>query len=220
MREFFSIRHNTAYKRGMPEIEEIASGLIHAEPCSVCGIARRRPGGDLTVRLGDTRARRWPDALACGDYPCFVVSGRLVAAMSECGIALVLGGRVSLAGPPPRGLSLEEAPTYFWVDGSRCQAAKMDFEASGYVDVRFCPGCGLFGSDISRTYQRQHYSDPPPGEVFSYDESLGHEVFTTDMGPTVFFCTERVLQCARKHKLTNVAFRRVEEGVYAVPLKV
>jgi len=219
MTRFYEICHNTAYKRGMPEIEEIVSGLLDAGPCPKCGVGRRMLTGDLGVTLGRTRARLWPDAIACGDYPCFVVSGRFVIAMTQCGLALAIGGRVDFVGSNQSGISLEDAPHYFWIDGTRCVAGKMDFCRSGYVDVRFCPECGVRNHNISQTYDRQH-SNPPPGHVFSFDESLGLDLFTTDLGPAVFFCTEQVLACARKHGLTNLAFRPVEDGAMAAPVRM
>lgn len=218
MTRFFDVCHNTAYKRGMPEIESIVGGLADSGPCPTCGLRRRWPSGTLQVRLGGTRARMWPDLLGCGDYPCFVMSDRFVSAMHECGLQLRVGGRVEFVGPNETGLSLDDAPEYFWADGSQSQAGKFDFDASGYVNVRFCPACGARSNDISKTYDRQH-ADPVPGQVFSYDESSGLDLFTTDLSPTAFFCTSRVYECARKHKLINIAFRPTEEGLLGEPLK-
>lgn len=219
MTQFYDIMHNTAYKRGMPEIEGIVSGLVDYGSCPKCGRSRRKPEGDLQVRLGKTRARQWPDLLACGKYPCFVVSERFLNAMQECGVRVVLGGYVEFAGPNESGLSLEDAPKYYWVDGEGCRAGRMDFEASGYVDVRFCPECDYRTDDVSLTYKRQH-TDPPPGIVFDYDESSGFDLFTTDLAPTAFFCTNRVLDCAKKHKLINIAFCPVEQGKVGKPMKI
>ena len=219
MTQFYDIKDNTSYKRGMPETTYIVAGLVDKGTCPKCGAGRRTPTGDLRVRLGKTRARIWPDAIACGDYPCFVVSERFVTAMTQCGIRLELGGQVTFDGPVENGLSIEDAPNYFWIDGNRSRAGKMDFEASGYVDVRFCSECGVRNNDISRTYDRQH-SDPAPGQIFDYDDTSGLELFTTDLAPTVFFCTKRVLDCAREHKLTNLAFRPVEQGAVGEPLRL
>lgn len=219
MTKFYSIRHNNAYKRGMPEIREIVRGIVDRGPCPTCGKRRRSPQGDLQVHLGKTRARTWPDLLACGDYPCFVISDRFVAAMHDCGLQLRIGGRVEFVGRNETGLSLIDAPKYFWIDGTKSQAGKMDFDASGYVDVRFCPDCGVRSDDISRTYDRQH-ADPPPGQVFEYDESSGLDLFTTDLAPTAFFCTSRVYDCVRRHKLINVALRPTEQGIVGEPLRI
>ena len=159
--QFYSVRHNTAYKRGMPEIYEIVTGLEDEGPCPVCGIDRRFPSGDVQVQLGDSHARLWPDLIACGDYPLFVMSEVFVNAMRDTGVRLELGGRVDFLNPSDTGLSPDDAPQYFWLDGTSCRAATMDFDASGYVDVRFCRDCGVFSCDISRTYDLQH-ADPPP----------------------------------------------------------
>lgn len=219
MTQFYDISHNTAYKRGMPEIRDIVAGLIDRGPCPTCGVGRRSPKGDLQVQLAKTNARTWPDLLACGEYPCFVISDRFAAAMDNCGLQLRIGGRVVFVGPNESGLSLDHAPKYFWVDGTQSQAGKMDFEASGYVDMRFCPDCGVASYDISRTYDRQH-SDPPPGQLFEYDNSSGLDLFTTDLAPTLFFCTSQVYDCARRHRLINIAFRPTEQGIVGEPLKI
>jgi hypothetical protein len=218
MNRFYSISHNTAFKRGMPEIQEIVAGMREIGFC-VCGVQRREPTGNLQVRLGKTRAKVWPDLLACGDYPCFVISERFLNAMQSCGVRVVLGGQVEFVEPNRSGLSLEEAPKYYWVDGTLCRAAKMDFDASGYVDVRFCPHCGRRSDNIALTYERRN-QEPPPGDVFDYDASLGLDLFTTDLSPTAFFCTDRVLDCVRTHKLVNVALRPVEQGSLGSPLKL
>ena len=87
----------------------------------------------------------------------------------------------------------------------------MDFDASGYVDVRFCGICANRTDDISLTFNRQR-ADPPPPTVFEYDEKTGHDLFTTDLSPCAFFCTDRVLEIVKKYKLTNIAFYPCEEG--------
>ncbi len=218
MTQFYEIDHNTAYTRGVPEIYEIVDGLVDCGTCSTCGVSRREPSGDLRVRLGKTRAKFWPDAIACGEYPCFVVSERFVNAMRECGVRLELGGEVEFVEPNESGLSLDDAPQYYWIDGKQHFAARMNFEASGYVDVRFCPECGVRSDNISMTHRRQH-ADPPPGTVFDYDETSGLDLFTTDLAPTAFFCTEQVFECARRNKLTNLYFSPVEKGAIGEPVK-
>ena len=60
----------------------------------------------------------------------------------------------------------------------------MDFEASGYVGVRFCGACGARDEGIGATSRRR--SAMPPPTVFDYDESLGLDLFTTDLSPAAF----------------------------------
>ena len=122
-----------------------------------------------------------------------------------------LGGAVEILEPVENRLSLEFAPPYFWVDGERHRAARMDFEASGHVGVAFCEDCGGRHNDVIATFDRQHAAPPPP-VVFDYDANSGLELFTTDLSPYAFFCTERVFRCVRENRLHNVAFIRVEDG--------
>jgi len=218
MTKFYDISHNTAFNLGMPEIEEIVDGIIDYGNCSTCGVSMRYPLGDLRVRLGKTRAKIWPDAIACGEYPCFVISEHFVNAMRECGIRIELGGKVEFVNPTDCGLSIDDAPMCYWIDGKQHFSGRMDFEASGYVNVQFCEECGNRTDNISLTYHRQH-GDPPPPILFDYDDNSGLDLFTTDLSPTAFFCTDRVLDCARHHKLTNLAFCDVEEGAFAEPVK-
>ena len=209
---YYSIDHDTSYRRGMPEIHEILEGLPDFGSCPECGVNMREPSGDLRVILSDDRAQIWPDLIACGSYPCFVASGRFVTAMCESDIRIELAGRVDFIEPIENGLSLDDSPGYFWLDGRRShQAGKMDFDASGYVDVRFCSVCTNRTDDIILTGRRQ-LADPPPPTVFVYDANTGHDLFTTDLSPCAFFCTDRVLETVKKYNLTNIAFYPCEEG--------
>lgn len=210
MTSYYGISDNTFDKDGMPWIQSIVDGLVDIGRCLVCQRGQSKLG-DLKVLMQDERAKYWPDVLGCGAYPCFVVSQRFVDSMRKDGIRLVLGGGVKILEPVENELSLKDAPPYYWVDGKRHRAAKMDFEASGYVDARFCRECGAFSSDISATNSRQH-ADPPPPITFHYDEGSGYDLFTTDMSWAYFLCTERVLRCASLNKLTNIEFTRVEDG--------
>lgn len=220
MTQFFTIGDNTSYTQGIPVVYKIVSGLVDHGKCGTCNHDVGYPSGDLKVVLAinGTRARMWPDVLACVADPSFVVSDRFVDAMMRCGIRLILGGRVEIFDPVPNGLVLDLAPSYFWIDGERHMAAKMDFEASGFVRVLFCPECGNRTDDICLTYDRRH-SDPPPPFVFDYDEKSGLDIFTTDIASTFFFCTARVFECARMNRLTNIRFAHTEEGVFGKPLK-
>lgn len=210
--EVFRISNDTAYRRQMPEICKIVVGLPDCGPCPECSVNMRDPSGDLRVILADDRARIWPDLIACGDYPCFVASVRFVDAMRECGVRIEKGGRVDFIEPIENGLSLDDSPGYYWLDGSQGhQAGKMDFDFSGYVDVHFCDICSNRTHNISVTFDRQR-ADPPPPTVFEYDAKTGHDLFTTDLSPCAFFCTERVLEIVKKYKLTNIAFYPCEEG--------
>ena len=140
MTQFYDISHNTAYSKGMPEIEEISEGRIDLGKCPECSGFRLYPSGGLRVRLGNDHATMWPDVIGCGSYPCFVVSARFVRAMEKNGIRHILGGTVDFVEPVENGLLLEDALQYFSIDGERHFAAKMDFSDLHVFPYSIRPG--------------------------------------------------------------------------------
>lgn len=138
--------------------------------------------------------------------------------MRKDNIRVELGGVVEILEPLENGLSLDDAPAYFWVDGKKRRAATMDFEVNGYVDARFCPECGSFSYGIAATAHREDALPPPP-IVFEYDTDSGHDLFTSDMSSAYFLCTGRVLRCASRNGLTNIRFSRVEDGQRGKPIE-
>ena len=214
MTRFYRIEDRTLSARGMPWIAKFTDGVVHTEECPVCGGGPLVPVGDFRALLESKRGTQWPDLIGCGArVGLFVVSGRFVKALRGKGVRVELGGRVEFEEPGPKRLTLADAPEYHWVDGERHRAAKMDFEASGYVGVEYCANCGGRSYDIKASKPR----DFPV--VFDYDATSGLDLFTTDMSSRAFYCTERVLECAREHRLTNVAFGPVEEGPFAKPVR-
>ena len=214
MTTFYGIWDRTLSARGMPWIAEFTEGVALAQECAVCGTKPRWPGPDMLARLDSKRGTQWPDMIGTGHLAwLFIGSGRFVEALRAEGIRVELGGRIGFNGPAPKRLSLDDAPDYYWVNPDRHRAAKMDYAASGFVGVARCTSCGRQSYDIKASSR----SDESP-RVFDYDASSGLDLFTTDMGMG-FYCTERVLECARKHRLTNIAFTRVEEGPLGTPVK-
>ena len=214
MSRFFSIEDRSFRARGMPWIGEFTHGVVTTEQCRICKVTRLIPWGDMRARLWEDKGTQWPDLIGTGHLTgLLVASGRFVEALQSCGVRVELGGRVEFEEPGPKRLALVEAPDYYWVDGEQHLAAKMDFAASGFVGVEYCPGCGAWSDDVKAPRRSK---DP---YVFDYDASSGLDLFTTDMSTHYFFCTERVLECAREYKLTNVAIIRLEDGPLADPIK-
>lgn len=215
---FYTIRHNTSHKNSMAQTCEILEGIADDGECPVCGKQRRGPNGDIKITMGHENAKIWPDLIACGDYPCFVVSQRFMDAMTQEKIHVYLGGKFLIVGPIPKGLTASSQPKYYWVDGSKHCAAKMNFERSGFVDAKLCPACGSFTYDIPATYACQH-AFPPPAIDFDYDTQRNLELFTTNMSPTAFYCTQKLVSVAKKYKLTNIGFFCTTNGALGPPLK-
>ena len=213
MTTFYGIWDRTLSARGMPWIAEFTEGVVQAEQCSICGTRTRSPAPNMLARLDPGRGTQWPDMIGTGHVSwLFIGSRRFVEALRAEGMQVEVGGQIGFTPPAPKRLSLTDAPYYYWVDPHRHRAARMDYAASGFVGVRRCPSCLRQSYDIKAST-----SDESP-RVFDYDASSGLDLFTTDMGMG-FYCTERVLECARKYRLTNVAFWPVEQGPFAKPVK-
>ena len=217
MTSFYRIEDRTFHSRGLPWIERYSTGVEYAGECGECEGLLRRGSPEMVAELKRNRCRLWPDLIGSGHVLLMVASGVFVDAMRGEGITVETGGRVRFAEPLRNGLSPEDAPPYFWIDGGKMRAASMDYGASGYVGVEKCTRCGRVWYDIAASTADSH-EDPPP-VVFDYDESSGLDLFTTDMTDLMYFCTERVLSCARRHRLTNIAFSPVEAGLLADPIK-
>jgi hypothetical protein len=118
--------------------------------------------------------------------------------------------RVRIVGPLPKKLQGTIAPQYFWIDGTKLRGALLDFKASGFVGVKFCTECATRSHNIGATYDRQNSAVWP--YVFRDGTWAGLNLFTTDLSQAAFFCTEKLLEIARKYRLTNFRFIPVEEG--------
>lgn len=217
MSHLYEFGHNRAFSTGEPEIEEIANGIADLGTCKSCRGSLRHLDGDLAVRLGSHRSNCWSDVLPCGDYPALVISEKFASACGDAGVEITIGGVVQIVEPLENGLAIESSPQYLWVDGNRHFGAKVDFEASGYVGVRFCSECGRRMDDVAATYDRQHATPPPP-TVFIEGSYTGLDLFTTDISPTAFFCTQKVVDLATEHRLTNCRFTPVEAGLNGQPI--
>ena len=132
------IRHRTFHSRGVPWIERYSTGVEYAGECGECEGHRDRGSPEMVAELKRNRCRLWPDLIGSGSVLLMVASGVFVDAMRGEGITVETGGRVRFAEPLRNGLSPEDAPPYFWIDGGKMRAASMDYEASGYVGVEKC----------------------------------------------------------------------------------
>ena len=216
MVHFYKIGDDSYRLGGMPWISRMHAGWGMVSECDECKGMELRTFGDLTVSMDERRARLWPDVLGSGAGQ-FVVSSRLLEAMRMEDMRIEIGGSVRIMEPIHNRLSLEEAPEYFWIDGDRHRAARMDFEATGYVDAYRCGACDRLLFDVAESRKRLH-GDPAPPVIFEYDTPLGLDLFTTDFSPLAFYCTDRLFECVKRHKLTNVAFIPTERGIYGHPI--
>lgn len=212
--EFLHVSHNSHHKRGTPWIQGIHAGIEHDKTCTVCGARYHRPIGDLQVSFDESKGSEWPDVLGCGARPLFIVSQWVIEAWQAEGIPeIAVGGRVLCTGTLPVRLEEVPPPEYFWIDGGRMLGAELDLAASGFVGVTYCLECNGFRNDVSATFKRRYARVCP--YVFVANTYQGAQLFTTSFSESIFFCTMRMLEIARKHRLTNFKFTPVEAGVAA-----
>lgn len=209
------VSHNSFSKRGFPWLPRLGKGFREFYRCRLCASPRSLmyAAGPVEGFCDRKKGVKWPDILGCGHYPFFILSERAISAFSAEGIGELPHHAVLVQPPLPKKVAALPVPRYFWIDGKKMRGALLDFEESGFVGVQFCAECGTRTDDISATYDRQHSRVYP--YAFRSGTWNGANLFTTDLSHCSFFCTEAVLDCARKHKLTNFRFIPVEEGAYS-----
>jgi hypothetical protein len=198
--KFFYLCDGSSYNRGVPWIQHVTRGLVAGPPCGACHVAITVPAGNLEVEY-DLRQKQWADAIGCGAHPLRVLSDHAIGALRASGIAVSIGGKILNAAQPR---------PYHWLDGARMIGVKLDHEGSGFVGVRVCGICGRRSWDIGATYDAQHSARQ--GIVFVKSTWEGQDIFTSDLSPTLFFCTARVLACARGNRLRNFRFIPLERA--------
>lgn len=204
--KFFRITHNSFETRGFPWGQRISRGLELVKVCYTCdkeGLRVQRPRGEVEIELEPEKGTKWPDVLGVGHWPLFVISKRVIDHWRAIGISGLRAHPVRFAEPVPRKLD-SCGRDYWWLDGAEMSGAKLDFDASGFVGVSFCPNCGTRSHDIDATYDRQHSATWPM--AFVKGSWTGADLFTTDLSPTMFFCTEKIVEAARREKHSNFLF--------------
>jgi hypothetical protein len=207
---FFSVSDNSIHKRGFPWIRTVRKGLSEVIWCNTCDRAIQEPEGDLEVVLEQDKGTRWPDVLGCGHWPLLILSAKVLSAWKSEGLEELPRRKVTFLDPLPKALAATTPPKHHWIDGAKLRGALLDFDASGFVGVKFCPECDTRSDNIPATYQRQHSQVCP--YVFRAGTWSGRNLFTTDISTAAFFCTDALVKLAAKNKFSNFRFIPVEEG--------
>jgi hypothetical protein len=170
----------------------------------------RYPPGEFLALLEKKKGIKWPDVLGDGANILFTVSERVLEAWEKENIGSFPIHRVHIQKPYPKKMGNVEPPVYYWLDGKKMKGADLDLEASGYVNGSKCPGCNRVEYDLPATYELKHSKVIP--YVFKPGSWNGSNLFTIDITYRRFFCTEAVLECARKYKFLNFRFTPIELG--------
>lgn len=213
---FYRCYDDSIRRRGFPWLTKITEGLA-SRYCWRCKSVDCHPDKEIGGTLEPGKGIKWPDALGCGSFPLLILSERAIQAMECEGIRGRPIHEVCINPPVPDRLRATSSPRYFWIDGRRLHGARVDFEASGFVGTEFCRRCGRRWDNGDATYQAQHSGK---GHTVICPRSWsGLHLFTTDISPTSFFCTERMVRCVAKHKLTNLRLVPILEGPFGNPVR-
>lgn len=207
MPTFFRIGDNSIHTRGTPCVERILN-RPPPKPCPTCRRSKFEAYGPLHVKFQRDKGVKWPDAL--GGATRFILSERALESLRKDLSVDIPVFPATIEPPLPKKLEGTPPPAYFCVNGEAMTAAELDFEASGYVAVEFCGKCGVRTHDITATSKKRHEESRP--YAFKENTWTGAELFTTNLSSGAFFCTDAVLESARRHQLTNLRFIPVEAG--------
>ncbi len=210
--KFYSIDDNSLLVSGFPWIDELNEGFGLVSYCKRENRSLYYGKGEMVAKLDKNKGTKWPDILGCGAYPFLILSERVINCWKEEGIGTFPLNKIKITLPLPKKLSEGKPPHYYWIDGAKLHGAKINFEASGYVSVKYCPECGTRSDDIAKTFQNQHAKDKKFSYVFHDKTWNGLNLFTTDISDTMYFCTEKVLDSVKVNKFTNFRFIPIEEG--------
>ena len=208
---FFSVSDNNHSKKGQtyPWAYRIESGKGRRKECQKCKRGSSEIKGEIELLCKLNRKKGWPDVLNCVE-PLLIVSEKVVEDWSREEIGGFPLYKATVFATPDYQSKNGAPPQYYWIDGKQLLGAKMDFEASGYVDVGCCSECGSNYFDIKKTGERQRSGNWPAKFVEgSWD---GSHLFTTDLSPAAFYCTEKVVECAKRNKHTNFCFVPLEKS--------
>lgn len=204
MTGFYIVSHASHENAPLVWIQAITEGL-NCHVCKTCGANICYPGGCIIANLAPHRISRWPDVIGSGAYPLLIVSNRAKQLVTIKGLAPEsVFGSVKFSSIPDGSTP---PPIYFWVDGRELIGAAVDFEKSGFVDVRFCTECGNRTDNVSATYQKRRELGSP--YIFKSGSWMGHNLFTTDVSPTLFFASEELVHLFKVNNLKNFEFDKI-----------
>lgn len=177
--------------------------------CSVCGkkwLAQEnenyydRPFDALL----DTGSK-WTDIIGDGGSTFRIVSQRVLEIWESEGIGKFPTFPITIV--PPYKRMKEPPPMYYRLDEKKMIGAEFDFESSGFIDAKVCDVCGKLSFDWKQSDRMEDFKITP--YVLKEKTWNGTNVFCTEhLG--YMFCTEKVIDCAAKYKMTNFRFTPLE----------
>jgi hypothetical protein len=208
---FFTIDHNTFCTRGHAWIHEFILGkkyIAHDRNCAICGKEWREDSENYIDKPLDAQVERntgnkWPDIIGTGHYVnSKIVSQRVLEIWESEGIGSIPSFPVRIIPPFPKKMTTEP-PMYYRLDHSKLIGIELDWEASGFCDAKICNICGNLSWNENKSYEMARKQIVPL--ALKEGSWNGTDIFCSKYVGHMF-CTEKVIDCATKHKLTNFRF--------------
>jgi hypothetical protein len=154
--------------------------------------------------LLDGSGSKWTDVIGSGERGFTMVSQRVLEIWEAEGIGTFPVFPVTILPPYPKKLS--DPPMYYRLDHKNIEGAEMDYESSGFVDIKHCPECG-FSYDWNKTDKLSRFQITP----YKLHENTwnGKEIFSIIRSSRIC-CTEKIVDIAAKYKMTNFEFTPLE----------
>jgi hypothetical protein len=172
-----------------------------------------RPFEAMVEKKGST----WTDIIGNGSEPHFtIVSQRVLEIWEAEGVGTFPAFSITILPPYPKKMT-EPPPTYYRLDYKQMVGAELDFEASGYVDVKYCDACQNYSYDRKQSDRIRDFKITP--YILKKGTWNGANIFRLKFPVGFMFCTEKVVDCAAKHKMTNFEFTPLEIAGSAVTFR-
>jgi len=208
---FFKFGHNSFYTSGYTWIKKLILKQEYIAwdcACVACGKEWREEKENyydmsLDAQVERDKGSKWPDMIGNGSEPCLkIISQRVLEAWESEGFGHFPSFPVRIIPPFPKKV-VSEPPMYYRLDNSKLEGVELDWEASGFCDAKICNICGKLSWNENKSFKMETEQIVPL--AFKEGTWTGMDIFCSKHVGHMF-CTEKVIDCAVKHKLTNCSF--------------
>jgi ankyrin repeat protein len=198
MTNFYEISHNSFRH---PWISKVISGADQYRECTSCH-CRSWVANDLIAMLERSASpKRWPDIIGNGHMVGLrILSERCLEFFEAEGLGALPTKKVTIINP--RGI-YTDVPPYYVLIPDEIIGANVDLEKSGFVNARVCPTCKSIEYNYLLSDKKRNSFNYFPYVIANWK---GTHIFSIENQTGFVFCTDHVIECARKYHLTNFRF--------------
>lgn len=188
--------------------------------CSICGLKymaqRSESYYDRPMKALLYTGNRWTDIIGSGERSFFtIISQRVLEIWESEGIGKFPSFPVTVI--PPYKKMTEPPPMYHRLDYKKMEGAELDLEVSGFISPKYCEVCQTHSYDWIQSDRMKNFKITP--YVIKEGTWNGDNVFRPSYPEGFMFCTEKVVDCAAKYKMTNFCFTPLEIAHSAVSFR-